>query len=140
MYIWCNKIRSKTFIVQNSIKAPITKTLNKQNIKIIVFYLCSTNWAWKKKSKHSSFDLNTVVYTVKKAPTLSSNLQQNIVKENKYCSVQRKTVPVGSQKYWPTAELNTLLEMRKRGAFLHNMKIRRRDMDCSLSKHRTPKD
>ena len=43
MYIWCNKIRSKTFIVQKFNKSSDYKNLNKQNIKLIVFYLCSTN-------------------------------------------------------------------------------------------------
>ena len=43
----------------------------------------------------------------KKAPTLSSNLQQNIVKENKYCSVQFKErqyllgrKSIGPQRSW----------------------------------------
>ena len=71
--------------------------------------------------------------------------------------VQRKTVPVGLQKYWPRAEWNTLLEsadckeksrlaeMRKRGvspqyedtAWGHGLFIVQRQ---SSTTHRTPKD
>ena len=43
MYTWCNKIGGKTFIVQKFNKSFDYKNLNKQNITLIVFYLCSTN-------------------------------------------------------------------------------------------------
>ena len=49
------------------------KSLNKQYIKLIVFYQSST--VDEKKSKHSSFDLNTVVYKNKEQDFYSTKFQ-----------------------------------------------------------------
>ena len=43
IYTYCNKIRSKTFIVQKFNNGSDYKNLSKQNKELIVFYLCSTN-------------------------------------------------------------------------------------------------